>query len=131
MTAVDKEGRTRMGTGTGPALDELVSGLALELGDASSLAAGAAVAEGAEGGVTTWQRAGKVFARASASVLEVHLPGDIAEAALRTPDTAPISGEPGWVRFAPSSDERHVSDRAEAWFQTAWRHASDAAEGDR
>jgi hypothetical protein len=37
-----------------------------------------------------------------------------------------MAGERGWIRFTPSSDERHVADRAEAWFRTAWRRALDA-----
>ena len=60
----------------------------------------------------------------SSSALEVRLPADIAEAALRTPDTA-LTGERGWVRFTPPTDERHVTDRATAWLQTAWRHAAE------
>lgn len=71
---------------------------------------------------TTYLRDGRPFARVASRQLEVRLPADIAEAALRTPDT--VAGEaPGWVRFAPAGAERHVSDRAEAWFRTAWRHA--------
>ena len=77
-----------------------------------------------EGGATTYSRGGALFARASATSLEVRLPGDIAEAALRTPDTA-TAEERGWIRFTPGDAERHVTDRAEAWFRTAWRHAGD------
>jgi hypothetical protein len=53
----------------------------------------------------------------------VRLPPDIAEAALRTPDTSALPEGPDWVRFTPASQERHDVDRAAAWFQTAWRHA--------
>jgi hypothetical protein len=76
-----------------------------------------------DGGEVSYRRGKAVFARASADALEVRLPDDIADAAERTPDTAAIPGQPGWVRFAPLGNERHVTDRAAAWFQTAWRHA--------
>ena len=106
-----------METDADPALDDLVDGLAAELGDVSAVP---------RDGRVGWERDGIEFARVSASVLEVRLPEDIAAAALRTPDTSPIAGELGWIRFTPSSDERHVADRAEAWFHTAWRRALDA-----
>lgn len=69
-----------------------------------------------------YSRHGTVFARVRGSMLDVRLPADIAEAALRTTDTVAGRGA-GWVRFAPTSAERHVLDRATAWFQTAWRYA--------
>ena len=74
-------------------------------------------------GRTTYRRGEQEIARMDAGALEVRLPPDIAEAATRTPDTVAIAGEPGWIRFTPTSSERHVPDRAEAWFRTAWRHA--------
>ena len=76
------------------------------------------------GDVTSYRRGSAVFARVTAGALEVRLPEDIAEAALRTPDTQPVPGRPGWVRFAPANAERHVIDRATAWLHTAWRHAA-------
>jgi hypothetical protein len=78
-------------------------------------------------GRTTYRRGEREIARMDARSLEVRLPSDIADAATRTPDTVPIVGEPGWIRFTPSSEERHVADRAEAWFRTAWRHAGEGA----
>lgn len=75
-----------------------------------------------EGGTTTFQRDTAAFARASEAQLDVRLPADIAEAALRTPDTA-TTDERGWIRFTPADAERDVTDRAEAWFRTGWRHA--------
>jgi hypothetical protein len=73
--------------------------------------------------VTVYRREEREIARMDARALEVRLPPDIADAAIRTPDTVAIGGEPGWIRFTPTSSERHVADRAEAWFRTAWRHA--------
>ena len=78
-------------------------------------------------GVTVYRRGEREIARMDARSLEVRLPPDIAEAATRTPDAVAISGEQGWIRFTPTSAERHVADRAEAWFRTAWRHAGDEA----
>jgi hypothetical protein len=129
----------------------LAAELATELGDVTS---------DGDGGVVSYRRGETLFARVSADALEVRLPPDIAEAAVRTPDTVPItqpSGDgptlpiggpdaasggpdaasgapdaasgspppirPGWVRFSPGGRERHVVDRALAWFRTAWRHA--------
>jgi hypothetical protein len=76
-------------------------------------------------GSSVYRRGDIEIARADATSLDVRLPDDIAEAATRTSDTVAIDGRPGWIRFTPRSDERHVADRAEAWFRTAWRHAGD------
>jgi hypothetical protein len=105
----------------------LAADLAADLADVTS--------EG-DGGVVTYRRGATVFARVSPDALDLRLPADIAEAALRTPDTAPadVPGRPagpppaapaalGWVRFSPHGRERHVMDRAAAWLHTAWRHA--------
>ena len=100
----------------GPDLMVLLAELAAELDEVTS---------SGDGGVVTYQVAGVVFSRVSADALEVRLPADIAEAALRTPDTTALAGAPGWLRFAPRGRERHVTDRATAWFQMAWRHASE------
>ena len=99
----------------GPDLMVLAADLAAELDDVSSAG---------DEGVVSYRRGGTVFARVSADALEVRLPADIADAALRTPDTAALPGGAGWLRFAPLGRERHVLDRATAWFQMAWRHAA-------
>lgn len=78
-----------------------------------------------DGGVVSYHRGGALFARVSADALEVCLPTDIAAAAARTPDTVVVPGEVGWIRFAPLGRERHVTDRASAWFESAWRHAAE------
>ncbi|MFV2064408.1 MAG: hypothetical protein ACC726_13000 [Chloroflexota bacterium] len=97
------------------ALDDLATGLAEELGD---------VRTSLEGEMTGYSRGDATFARASSNALEVRLPQDIAEAALRTTDSSVVPGEPGWVRFAPSASDPHAVDRSQAWFRTAWRHAA-------
>ena len=94
----------------------LCDSLAEELGE---------VTTGNEAGVTSFARGRPVFARASRDTLEVRLPADIAEAALRTRDTTLVGDDRGWIRFTLQDDERHVTDRAEAWFRAAWRHAGD------
>jgi len=99
-----------------PDLMVLVAELAAELGDTSAVG---------DHGVVAYQRAEQEFARVSADALEVRLPEDIAEAALRTPDTSMVVGSGGWVRFTPRGTERHVTDRAAAWFRTAWRYAGE------
>jgi len=99
-----------------PDLAGLCADLAQELDEVSSTTDGDAVA---------YSMGGAVFARVSGPALEVRLPVDIAAAALRTPDTALDPDDRGWIRFTPKDDEQHVTDRAKAWFQTAWRHATD------
>ena len=83
------------------------------------------VTSSADGELTAYARGGAVFARVAAARLEVRLPADIAEAALRTPDTALDPDDRGWLVFTPAGTERHVTDRATAWFQLAHRHAND------
>jgi hypothetical protein len=80
------------------------------------------ITSSSDGASTSYSRGDVAFARVAGSTLDVRLPGDIAEAALRTQDTANAT-ERGWVRFTPADSERHVTDRAEAWFYTGWRHA--------
>lgn len=92
----------------------LVADLAAESDDVSS---------SGDEGIVSYRRGAVLFARVSADALDVRLPADIADAALRTPDTAAIPGDVGWLRFSPRGRERHVVDRATAWFQMAWRHA--------
>jgi len=103
-----------MDEGPGPDLMVLVADLAAESDDVSS---------SGDEGIVSYRRGTVLFARVSADALEVRLPADIADAALRTPDTAAIPSDAGWLRFSPRGRERHVVDRATAWFQMAWRHA--------
>ena len=79
MSASDPPGSTEV---TGPDLMVLAADLAAELDDVGSAG---------DGGVVTYRRGGTVFARVSADALEVRLPADIADAALRTPDTAALT----------------------------------------
>jgi hypothetical protein len=71
-----------------------------------------------------YARDGVPFAwRPEEEVLEVRLGQDIAEAAMRTPDTHLSDRGSAWVRFAPPAWDEHSRDRAEAWFRVAWRLA--------
>ena len=66
-----------------------------------------------------------IFAtRPEEGVFELLLGEEIAEAALRTPDTAVSSRGSAWVRFAPTDWDDMAFDRLEAWFRVAWRLAS-------
>jgi hypothetical protein len=102
---------------TAPDLAGLCADVAAELEEATS---------SADEGVTSYARGTAVFARVSVAGLDVRLPVDIAEAALMTPDTAVDPLDRGWVRFTPGNAERHVIDRARAWFEIAYRHAGDS-----
>jgi hypothetical protein len=102
-----------------PDLQELAAEVAAGLED---------VTLSGDGGVVVYARREAVFARATKDTIELRLPEDIAEAALRTPDTLAVPGQPSWVRFMPADAARHVVDRATAWFQTAWRHAEGSGE---
>lgn len=71
-----------------------------------------------------YSREGVIFAaRSAASVVEVRLGEEIAEAARRTPDTTASGRGPAWIRFAPHEWDDHALDRLEAWFRVAWRTA--------
>jgi hypothetical protein len=77
-------------------------------------------------GVTVeYMRTGRPFAAASDASAEFRLRPDIASAALRTTDVRPSERGPEWVRFAPARLDRYALDRLTAWFDFAWRHASD------
>jgi hypothetical protein len=101
---------------TSPDLAGLCADCAAELEDASS---------SSDGSVTSYTRDGIEFARVESAMLRVRLPVDIAEAALNTPDTKLDPDDRGWLIFTPADAERHVIDRATAWFRLAWKHAID------
>ena len=69
-----------------------------------------------------YSREGVVFAaRSAASIVELRLGDEIAEAARRTPDTTAAGRGPGWIRFAPHEWDELALDRLESWFRVAWR----------
>jgi len=81
------------------------------------------------GGVETpasrqYARDGVTFAiRSGEEVIELRLMADIAEAALRTPDTHPSTYGDDWILFSPFTWDEHAQDRLGAWFRVAWRLA--------
>jgi hypothetical protein len=89
--------------------------------------AAAAELEGIErrdaGGVTELLARGRVFTVFAPDVAEFALDPVVAEAALRTPDTAASPRGEGWVAFRPPELDRMALDRATAWLASAWRRA--------
>ncbi len=100
---------------------------------AASLAAlFAAVAADLEGverrggtGEAEYLRAGRPFAAVAGRVGSFLLRPDVGRAALRTPDSEPSARGPGWVAFAPADLDPYATDRAAAWFRSAWRLAGE------
>jgi hypothetical protein len=93
-------------------------------GEACEALVGVSATEDATGGLI-WDRTGRPFATASPDRLtaEFRLDPAVAAAALRTPDTRPSRRGPDWISFSPETLDEHASDRAEAWFASAWRRA--------
>ena len=96
-------------------LRELLATAAADLGDAGTSTA--------LDGEVSWSRAGEPFAvlRGDSGAAEFRLDAAVAAAAARTPDTSPSPRGPGWVLFRPASLDAHGSDRAAAWFVSAYR----------
>lgn len=66
---------------------------------------------------------GRLFAALAGDTAEFRLDPVVGRAALGTPDAVPSSRGPDWVAFRPAELDRFASDRATAWFLSAWRHA--------
>jgi hypothetical protein len=75
-----------------------------------------------------WDRVGRAFAAVSVdgATADFRLDGAVADAALRTPDTARSRRGSDWVSFRPETLDDHAIDRLEAWFGSAWRRAERA-----
>lgn len=84
---------------------------------------GPGVARREVGGATEYLRAGSPFAVLRGATIELRLRPDIAEAALRTPGTAPSARGPDWITFHPNSDAPQDADRLRAWLTIGWRTA--------
>jgi len=76
-------------------------------------------------GSIEWARDGVVFAalEGTGDVAAFRLDDVLAAAARRTPDTAPTPRGNPWVVFAPGVLDDHAIDRAQAWFEAAYRRA--------
>jgi hypothetical protein len=66
---------------------------------------------------------GRPFAALAGGTAEFRLEPLVGRAALGTPDAMPSPRGPEWVAFRPGDLDRFASDRATAWFLSAWRHA--------
>ena len=81
----------------------------------------------ATGRTVEFDRAGVVFATREAGILSFRLRAEIAEVALRTPETAPSTRGPEWVALTAAGTYAFTVDRAAAWFESAWRLAGELA----
>lgn len=76
-------------------------------------------------GSIEWSRQGIVFAALDGpgEAAAFRLDDELAEAARRTPGTSGTPRGNPWVVFAPGNLDGHATDRAEAWFEAAYRRA--------
>lgn len=77
----------------------------------------------AAGDQVEYVRGSAAFAVASGRTVEFRLDRAIAAAAAGTPDVKVSPRGSDWVAFTPSEVDRFASDRAVAWFESAWRRA--------
>ncbi|MFL5680447.1 MAG: hypothetical protein ACJ77B_07595 [Chloroflexota bacterium] len=95
---------------------------------AETIDAAAAELEGVErrvaGGATEFAVRGRLFAVIAGTTAEFALDDIVADAAVRTPDTAASARGRGWVTFTPPDMDRMATDRATAWLASAWRRAA-------
>jgi len=99
------------------------------LAETADLLEGARAVEVGAGGATEWRLDGVAFAACANGVAEFRLRREVAAAALRTPDVATSARGAGWVRFAPALLDEFGTDRARAWFESAWRFADEGWAG--
>jgi hypothetical protein len=80
-----------------------------------------------EDGSLEWSRDGVAFAalEGAGDSVAFRLDEALADAALRTPDTAATARGNEWVVFGPGVLDGYASDRATAWFEAAYRRAGD------
>jgi hypothetical protein len=108
-------GAAAAGAAADESLDERVNAVCHELGDVSRTP---------EGDLDLLAVGGRPFGAVGAETLEVALDGQVATAALATPDTRPSARGAGWVAFTPTAPDRFALDRAEAWVRLAYRRAA-------
>jgi hypothetical protein len=104
--------KTNGTAGTGAT--SLVDGIAAELGDVRAMPQGRA---------TEYHRGQQLFAVVEGNIVTLRLRPDIAEAALRTPGTAPSSRGPEWIEFMVKPADPQDVDRLRAWLTIGWRAA--------
>lgn len=74
-------------------------------------------------GSMTWSVGEQPFAILGSKGIDIRLDPAIAEAAARTPDTAPSALGAEWVRLDPDDLDGHAVDRLRAWLELAYRRA--------
>ena len=79
-----------------------------------------------DGIVVEYVRGDVVFAVRQGESVSFRLRPDVADAALRTPDTIRSPRGPQWVTLAASVVDEFTLDRALAWFEAAWRMAGES-----
>jgi len=114
------DGRGSNGRGHSPSPAEAIDRLAAELDEIERREAGIAV---------EYARGGAVFAIREGLRLSFRLRPEIAEAALRTPDTTRSHRGNDWIAIQPRVVDGFALDRALAWFESAWRLAGESSEG--
>jgi hypothetical protein len=76
-------------------------------------------------GEVTWTRGDQPFAALGIQGIEIRLDRPVAQAATRTPDTAPSPRGPDWIRFNPRELDGHAVDRLRAWLELGYRRAGE------
>jgi hypothetical protein len=100
-----------------PSLTDAIDRLADELDD---------IHRHESGTLIEYVRGATVFAVRQGTIAGFRLRSDVAEAALRTPDTVRSSRGPGWITLQPRIVDAFALDRALAWFESAWRLADES-----
>jgi photosystem II stability/assembly factor-like uncharacterized protein len=77
------------------------------------------------GKTVEYGRGGVVFAIQEAGRLSFRLRAEVAEVALRTPETARSARGSEWVALTAAGSDAFTVDRAAAWFESAWRLAGE------
>ena len=83
-----------------------------------------------EGGVE-YLRAGRLFAARQGREAHFRLRPEIVRAALTTPGTVASPRGREWVALTADRVDRFTKDRAQAWFELAWRDAAKGGQSGR
>jgi hypothetical protein len=106
--------RTGNGHTEAPSMSEAIDRLADELAD---------IHRHESGTLVEYVRGATVFAARQGTIVSFRLRPEVAEAALRTPDTVRSSRGAGWITLQPRVVDGFALDRELAWFESAWRLA--------
>jgi hypothetical protein len=109
--------RTGNGQTEAPGMSEAIDRLADELAD---------IHRHESGTLVEYVRGATVFAARQGTIVSFRLRPEVAEAALRTPDTVRSSRGAGWITLQPRVVDGFALDRVLAWFESAWRLAGES-----